>query len=423
MPEDLLQMSQRELDRLEVVKRIERKEVTQCQAADRLSITTRQVRRLLRAYQSHGTKGLQSRRRGKPSNNRIDAAKRIELADIIRTHYHDFSPTLAHEKLVAHHDCSCSRETVRGIMLEHQLWQGKTRRYRKVQQSRARRPCVGELVQIDGSPHDWFEGRAPACCLIVFIDDASSTLLTLWFVAQECTQGYFDAMRWHLQQHGRPIAYYHDKHSIFRVNIKEAQTGNGLTQLGRACQELGIESICANSPQAKGRVERVNKTLQDRLVKEMRLAKINSIEQANEWLPHFIENYNPKFAVKPQSDVDAHRSDIPDTETLELILAHQHQRRLSKQLELSYQNVIYQIQTNSPSYAMRKAIVTVCDNQDQITILYKGKSLPYKTFDKNNAPSKIVDSKKLHSVIDKAVNKTMSKPAADHPWRKTYKAA
>ena len=423
MPGELLHMSQSELERLEIVKRIERKELTQCKAADRLNISTRQVRRLLRAYQTHGTKGLGSKHRGKPSNNRFDEVKRTQLAEIIRTHYHGFSPTLAHEKLVAHHDCPCSRETVRGIMIEHQLWQGKTRRYHKVQQSRARRPCMGELVQIDGSPHDWFEGRAPTCCLIVFVDDASSKLLALWFVSQECTQGYFDAIRRHLQQHGRPVAYYHDKHGIFRVNAKEAQTGNGLTQLGHACQELGIESISANSPQAKGRVERVNKTLQDRLVKEMRLAKINTLEQANEWLPTFIEAYNQKFAVKPHSDVDAHRADIPDTQTLELILAHQHQRTLSKQLELSYQNVIYQIQTNSPSYAMRKAVVTVYDNQGRVSILYKGKSLPYKRFDKNNAPSKIVDSKNIHSVIDKTINKTKLKPAAEHPWRNTYMAA
>lgn len=423
MSEEILQMSQRELSRLSVIEQIERKCLSQKLGAEQLRLSPRQLRNLQKQYREHGAKGLQSKRRGKPSNNRLSEAKRDELTELISKHYHDFPPTFAHEKLVAHHGCACSVETVRGIMIAKGLWKGKNRRYRKVQQSRARRPCVGELVQIDGSPHDWFEGRTPSCCLIVFIDDASSKLLSLWFVEQECTQGYFEAMRRHLQQHGRPIAYYHDKHGIFRVNAKEAQTGDGFTQFGRACRELGIESISANSPQAKGRVERANNTLQNRLIKEMRLANINSIEQANQWLPGFMKTYNEKFSVKPQSNVDAHRQDIPDTQTLDLIFAQQHQRTLSKQLELSYQNVIYQIQTTSPSYAMRNAKVTVCDNQGKVTILYKGKSLPYKTFDIHNAPSKVIDTKQLHKAVDNALNHAKRKPADNHPWRKTYKVA
>lgn len=415
MPEQLHTMSQKELDRLSVIKQINSRVISQVNAAAILGIGTRQVRHLQTKYRAEGAAGLISKRRGKVSNNHINDTVRQQIASIIRMQYAGFKPTLAHEKLSAHHGYDYSRETIRHIMLEYGLWQGRTRKRRQVQQMRERRPCFGELVQIDGSPHDWFEGRSPACCLIVFIDDATSKLLALWFVQEECTQGYFDAMRYHLATHGRPVAYYHDKHSIFRVNTPEAKSGSGLTQLGRACQELGIDSIPANTPQAKGRVERANQTLQDRLVKEMRLVGINDPETANAWLPEFIKHYNDKFAVAATSAVDAHRQDIPD---LDQILVHKHQRKLSKQLELSYNHVIYQVQCHTPAYTMRGAYITVCDHRGEITLLYKGKVLEYKTFKKNNAPSKVVSTKAINHIMDKRMRG--HKPKNDHPWRNTY---
>ena len=417
MPEPLLTMSQKELDRLNVIKQVETKVITQIEAANLLGVTTRQVRNLQSKYRAQGPAGLISKHRGKVSNNHIGDIVRQQIADIIRTEYAGFKPTLAHEKLVAVHGYTYSRETIRHIMLAHGLWQERRRKRRRPQQMRARRPCFGELVQIDGSPHDWFEGRAPSCCLIVFIDDATSKLVALRFVAEECAQGYFEAMRDHLETYGRPVAYYHDKHSIFRINLPEAKGGTGLTQFGRACQELGIDSIPANTPQAKGRVERANQTLQDRLVKEMRLAGIDDIESANAWLPSFIEQYNAKFAVEAKSRVDAHRKEVP---SLDLILVHKHLRKLSKQLELSYNNVIYQIQRDTPSYAMRQAYVTVCDRQGEITLLYKGKVLDYKTIDKHNAPSKIVSAKAINRVVDQRIHGHT--PKRDHPWRSSYKA-
>lgn len=418
MPEQLLTMSQKEIDRLKVIEQVESKSLSQVDAAVILGLSTRQVRTLQSKYRACGAAGLVSKRRGRVSNNRIDTAKRRMIADIIRSQYVGFKPTLAHEKLALHHRCTYSRESIRNIMIEYGLWNGRKKRRRAIQQMRERRPCFGELVQIDGSPHDWFEGRGPRCCLIVFIDDATSALLALRFVDEECTQGYFDAAHYHLSTHGRPIAYYSDKHNIFRVNIPEAKGGSGLTQFGRACQELGIESICANTPQAKGRVERANQTLQDRLIKEMRLLGISDKDTANAWLPTFIEQYNTKFAITPKSNINAHRKDIPD---LDLILAHKHQRKLSKQLELSYNNEIYQIQTKKPSYAMKQTFVTVCDNQGIITILYKGKALQYKKFKKNNSPTKIITAKQINSVIDKKISR--HKPKPNHPWRKPFKAA
>lgn len=217
-----------------------------------------------------------------PSNNRVSEAVRSEVIGLIESNYHDFSPTLAHEKLTEVHGVCISRESVRQLMMGAFIWKGKARkRGRPVQQMRERGPCFGELVQIDGSPHDWFQDKGPHCCLIVFIHDATSKIITLRFVEVECTQGYFDCIADHLAQYGRPLAYYSDRHSIFRVNLPESKSSTGYTQVSRACEELGIELICANSAQAKGRVERANGILQDRLIKELRLAKIDSIEAAN----------------------------------------------------------------------------------------------------------------------------------------------
>ena len=202
---------------------------------------------------------------------------------------------------------------------------------------------IGLMTQLDGSPHDWFEGRGPRCTLLVFIDDATSKIVAMLFTPQECTQAYFDAIENYIKRYGRPIAFYSDKHGIFRINTPEAtEKSTGDTQLSRALKELDIELICANSPQAKGRVERANKTLQDRLVKEMRLCGISTIEAANAYLPEYIEKHNQRFAKEPACSVDAHRQGLPKDDVLHLIFSSQTTRKLSKNLELSYQNIIYQ---------------------------------------------------------------------------------
>lgn len=424
MTEELLKMSHKEIDRLRVIEQVIHKQISQVAASRLLGITTRWVRQLQSQYQRMGAAGLVSKRRGKPSNHRLPQATRQRIAALIQAHYPDFKPTLAHEKLLAHHGVSCSRETVRQIMMTSGLWQGKGRQHvKRLYQQRTRRPCFGELVQIDGSPHDWFEGRAPECCLLVFVDDATSKLVALHFAEVECTQAYFEAVEQHLKRYGRPLAYYSDRHSIFRVNIKEAQTGSGLTQLGRACQTLGIELICANSPQAKGRVERANKTLQDRLVKEMRLDNINSLEQANDWLPGFVNDYNQRFAVEPHDQTDAHRTSLPSEEHLQRILSQQSTRILSKQLELSYQNQLFQIQTKTPAYSMRKAKVTVCDHHGHITLLYKGQALPYKRLNKHNPPALVGGRKQINALLNSPHQKRQKphKPNKNHPWKQHWK--
>ncbi len=209
--------------------------------------------------------------------------------NLVRRHYVDFSPTFAHEKLTEVHHLAFSVETLRQWMIAAGLWLAKSRKKARVHQRRPRRPCVGELVQIDGSPHDWFEERAERCTLLVFIDDATSRLMALRFVPAETTQAYMETLRACLDQHGRPVALYSDKHSIFRVNHPEHE--GEVTPFSRALKTLDIEPIHAHTPQAKGRVERASQTLQDRLVKELRLRHINDMGQANAFLPEFIETY------------------------------------------------------------------------------------------------------------------------------------
>ena len=410
----LLTMSNKEITRLEVMQRLKDKRLKQKEAARILGISTRQVKRLWRAYQKKGAKALVSKRRGKPSNNRLDAGVTQQALDLIKENYEDFGPTLAHEKLTEAHKLCLSRESVRRIMVEEGIWKPKRAKKPIMHQMRERRACFGELVQIDGSDHDWFEGRGPRCTLLVYIDDATGRLLELRFVPSETFFAYCEASRHYFERYGKPVAFYSDKHGIFRVNQEQTiGKGEGLTQFGRAMHELDIKIICANTPQAKGRIERANQTLQDRLVKELRLRGISDIETANAYLPEFIEDYNRRFAVVPRSRHDAHRP-LLKTENLDLILVRKDLRTLSKNLTIQYNKIIYQIQTKRPGYALRNAKVTVCENaKGEITILYKGKPLEYNLYHKPARQAEVVDTKTL----DQKINVPKS-PAANHPWRR-----
>jgi len=264
-------------------------------AAQQLKLSVRQVKRLVSNYRLDGPKGLVSKRRGHPSNHRIADAVRQKALALVTRCYSDFSPTFAHEKLTECHHLKFSVETFRHWMIKANIWQPKRRKKMTIHPERPRRSRFGELIQIDGSPHDWFEGRSASCALIVFIDDATSKLMTLRFSPTETTQAYMETLDVYLGQYGRPAALYSDKHSIFRVDHVDHE--GELTQFTQALKTLDIAPIHANTPQAKGRVERANKTLQDRLVKEMRLNVINTIEEANEYLPIFMADYNQRFSV------------------------------------------------------------------------------------------------------------------------------
>jgi len=412
--DELLTMSTREITRLEVMQRLKEKRLLQKEAAVMLGIGTRQVKRLYQAYRQRGAKGLVSQRRGQPSNNRLEAGVLQQALDLILERYADFGPTLAHEKLTEVHRLKLSRERVRKLMIEEEIWKPKRAKKPPVHQMRERRACIGELVQIDGSDHDWFEGRAARCNLLVYIDDATGQLLELWFVPEETTFAYFAASRHYFERYGKPVAFYSDKHGIFRVNQEQTSgLSDGITQFGRAMQEMGIQIICASTPQAKGRVERANQTLQDRLVKELRLQGISDIDTANAFLPQFREDFNRRFAVQPRSTHNAHRP-LLKIENLDLILTRQKIGTLSKNLTVQSNRVIYQIQSDRPDYALRNAQVTVCENANgEVTILYKNKPLPYTIFHKASRQAEVVDSK----TIDRQI-RLPKPPPANHPWRK-----
>lgn len=409
----LLTMNKKELTRLEVMQRIEGKGLKQGKAAEILKVTERHVRRMLKAYRQSGAEGLVSKRRGKPSNNRLKGEVKHQAIDLINRKYPDFGPTLAQEKLMEQEGLKLSRETVRQLMIKEGLWKAKKAKKMVVHQMRERRACYGELVQLDGSPHQWFEKRGEMCNLLVYIDDATGRLMELYYTPGETTFGYFAATQRYLTRYGKPVAFYSDKNSIFKVNIKNALSGSGMTQFGRAMKELDIEIICANTHQAKGRVERVIQVLQDRLVKEMRLRDISNIETANAYTAEFMADYNERFAVQPRSSHDAHRA-LRTDEDLERVFTLQEQRSLSKNLTLQYKNVVYQIQTSRPSYAMRNAKVTVCeDSQGKIDILYKGQSLEYTIYQKQQRQAEVVSSKAIDEKL-----KQPHKPGKDHPWRR-----
>src|SRR4051794_19651415 len=335
----VIQMSDRELTRLRVMIDLTDGRLTPEAAATLMSIGRRQLFRLRRAFASNGPSALISRKRGRPSNRKRGETFQRTVLTLVREHYPDFGPTLAVEKLAGRHGLHVGVETLRQWMMADGLWVDRRHRLPSPHQPRRRRECLGELVQIDGSEHAWFENRGEMCTLLAFVDDATSRLMQLRFVASESAFDYFRAMRDYLETHGKPVAFYSDKHSIFRVNAKDAAGGDGATQFGRALTELNIDILCANSPQAKGRVERAFGTLQDRLVKELRLAGISTVEAANTWLPGFIEDYNKRFGRAPANAKDLHRKLTPGDD-LDEILAWREERTVTHNLTLHYDRMM-----------------------------------------------------------------------------------
>jgi len=414
---DTISMSPKEITRLEAMQRVKDKRMSQVEAARQLRMSERQVQRLWRAYRKDGAAGLVSKRRGRPSNHQLEAGVKQAALDQIKRQYSDFGPTLAHEKLTEKHRLQISVESVRQLMIVEEIWKPKKARKAEVHPMRERRACFGELVQVDGSDHAWFEERGPRCTLLVMIDDATGRLGALLFVSHESFFGYGAAMRLYLAAHGRPGTLYSDKHSIFHVNIPSVGLENNLTQFGRAMQDLEIGIICANSAQAKGRVERVNETLQDRLPKELRLRNISNMADGNLFLPEFLDDFNTRFPVLPRSTFDFHRPLSP-TSDLERIFSWQEARILSNNLTLQYKNVVYQVQTNRPAYSLRKTPVNVCENaQGVISLFHKDQPLLYTIFNKQERQAQVVPAKSISVELQNLSR--AHEPASNHPWH-TY---
>lgn len=412
-------MSQKEVKRAQILDMLKEGKTSQQDASKRMGISTRQVRRLTKRYLREGLAGLASKKRGRAPNNRLDEALRATATGLIGAHYRDFGPTLACEKLAELHGIRLSVESTRQLMMKAGYWKPKRGGTVCAHPMRERRARFGELIQIDGSPHDWFEGRGAYCTLLVFIDDATGQLTQLRFTPTETTLGYMGVLHDHILAHGVPAALYSDKHSIFRINAKEADP-EAETQFSRAARELGIECIHAHSPQAKGRVERANQTLQDRLVKEMRLAGINDMDSANAWLPGYIEGFNKRFAVVPKDAADAHLA-YPDTVAALLrTLSVQVTKTLSKNLSCQHENKLLQVATTGTGLGLRGAKVTVHEHFDgSRELLWKKRKLVYSVMDKPQRQSSVADGKSVNARVDKAMARrnTGHKPAPDHPWR------
>src|ERR671913_1343241 len=396
-----VEMSERELRRAEVLASVFAGRLTMTAAAGLMGVSRRQAHRLARQFADQGVAGLRHRARGRPSNRGLGPHVRQLAIAYVTENYRDFGPTLASQMLLDRHGLRVSRETLRTWMREEGLWLSRKQR-RQLHQPRLRRDQFGELVQIDGSEHRWFEDRGPRCTLIVFIDDATGRLVALRFVPSESALAYFETLKSYLTRHGRPLAFYSDKHSIFRVSKAQAQGGQGMTQLGRALSELGIEILCANSSQAKGRVERVNRTLQDRLVKELRTAGISGIEAGNAFLPGFMARFNARFAVAPARPDDRHRPLNLAPDRLRAILCRRERRYVSRELTLSYDRLRIMLERTEATVGLAGEYVdTYAFADGGLEVRWQGLSLPYRAFDKDQRVSQaaIVENKRLGEVL------------------------
>jgi hypothetical protein len=401
---ETITMTMREADRLKTIQTVIDGNLTALLAAARLGLTKRQVNRLVMRYRIEGAAGLVSRQRGQPSHRQLASGVADMALAIIRDRYADFGPTLACEKLRERHGISLAKETVRGLMRDVGLWIPRRQRTAKIYQPRNRRNCVGELIQIDGSDHAWFEDRGPVCTLLVYIDDATGRLMHLHFTYSESTFSYFDATRGYLENHGKPQAFYSDKATVFRRANQCATGGDGHTQFGRAMYELNIESLCANSSQAKGRVERANLSLQDRLVKEMRLLGISTMAAANAYAPSFMADFNGRFAKPPRNDFNANRA-LREDDDLDLIFTVRASRRVTQNLTLQYDKNMYLL-VDSPSIrAVIGEYVEVYEYPDgRIEVRANGTSLPYTIYDRLSEVDQgaIVENKRLGHVLQVA---------------------
>jgi len=379
-------MTQAERDRLVTLKKAKKKLITQREAAEELGVSTRHVKRLLRALKKRGDQAVIHGLRGKPSNRRIPGAKEKEAVRTLSAEvYEDFGPTLAADHLRKKHGIEASKETVRQWMIRGKLWRAKAERVKKVHAWRPRRSRFGELVQWDTSEHDWLEGRGELLYLIAMIDDATSRLFAR-FVRHDSTQENMKLLRSYLEKFGRPIGFYTDKASLFQTAEKRKRDEPGVekdavemppTQIGRALRELGIAWIAAHSPQAKGRVERNFKTAQDRLVKGMRVAGVKTIEQANQYLQEdYLAWWNQELTVEPANADDAHRP-LEKSHDLAASLSHVETRQVRNDYTLQWEGEFYQIEPRAVVSGLRRAKVRVEQRLDgALAVRYGEKYLP-----------------------------------------------
>lgn len=413
-------MSTKETERISIMDSLIEKRTKQKHAAKQLGISVRQVRRIMKRYKREGKSGLIHKNRGKTGNRGVPIGKKEEIILLVKKHYSDFGPTLASEKLTEIHNISYSDETVRKIMTEGNIWLPKKKKVKNIHPYRERRACIGELIQLDGSPHRWFEDRGKPCTLIAFIDDATSRIMDGCFVDYEGTWILFEATRHYLKTHGKPLSFYVDKHSTFKINRQanieeDLKDQQAQSQFARAMDNLGIEFIFANSPEAKGRIERLFETLQDRLVKEMRLSGIKTKEEGTRFFREtYIPKHNAKFAVPPKESANLHRTLLP-VDDLGRIFTIQSKRRVSKDLIVRYKNSRYQLLPEAGyRYTLKHSNIILVENRKgRVYFMYKDKTIPSRV-----AVREVLRVKPVIIASSKEFREnSISIPSWDHPWR------
>lgn len=406
--EDRVIMSVKELRRVHVIRQTMEQKLTQVEAGILLGLTTRHIRRLIKRVAQAGEQGLAHRGRGKPSNRRIPDKVKVMMLTLYEKRYGDFGPTLAAEKLAERHGLTLSDETLRRWLRARGVVHF-TRRKRPHRAWRERKPHVGELVQLDGSHHDWFEGRGPRCVLMAYIDDASSRVFAR-FYEYEGTIPAMDSFHRYIRQYGIPLAVYADKHTTYQSPApptvdEQLAGGTPTSQFGRALGELGVALIPAHSPQAKGRVERLFKTFQDRVIKEMRLADSSTLDAANQFLTGYLPIYNQRFAIQPAQAADLHRP-RPTQRELNRILCLKTTRCLRRDWTVAHHGHLYQVRTN-----VRATHVMVEERVDgTMRITHHGRPLTYHAIPAR--PERVAETPKAQ------VPRRPVKPTLTHPWRK-----
>jgi len=398
-------MSRKEADQIIIFNSIVKGQISQKEAADILGLSTRQVRRKLKRYIAEGAYGLTHKGRGKASNRKLSEERRLEIVKFLKTVYSVYGPTLAAEKLAEINRIYLDHETLRRLMIEEGLWQVHRRKY-KSHVWRERKHCFGELVQIDGSYHKWFNDQYST--LLAFIDDATG-IIELLFADHETTESLVQITQWYLSKYGRPRALYSDCGRVYKVNNgKQAKKGD--TQYARMLKELDIELIHAYSPQAKGRVENLFKTLQDRLVKDLALRQITTMEDANAFLKRiYIQQHNKRFSKPPKNVLDLHRP-IAELQ-LNTIFCIKEERILNNDRTICYKNRLFLLPKEQPVKLYKKCTIQVYTNFDGTVALYMhGKALDYKEI------TEIPSRTKTHEprIVE---NKAGYTPPKNHPWR------
>lgn len=418
----LLPMSKREINRYEIIKRLLRKEINSSEAARLLQLTTRHVRRLKNRVRQLGAAGLIHRARGKKGNRALPDTERAKIICLLRERYIGFKPTFAGEQLAARHQIHRDPKTIRQIMIDEKLWKPKSRHAQIThRQWRERKAHYGEMEQFDGSYEHWFEDRAPKCCLLAAVDDATGTITRAQFVADEGVLPVFAFWKEYVQEQGKPHSIYLDKLSTYKLSDDLAKENHdALSQFERAMMDLGIKPISANSPQAKGRIERLFGTLQDRLIKELRLANICTIASANRFLANdFIPRFNKRFGVAPCSAANLHTPlSARERANLDSTFSRHIPRTVRNDFTVSYQKQWYQLTNQQPVTVCKKDRIIVEEQlSGEIKIRHKGRYLAYELIPKG-APKRPAPSWVLAAVAPRPTPPRLPvRPAPDHPWR------